>query len=323
MPPKKRLMPLAGENLSKFFKRQSASVTEDDRSSSTATTPELAEAVHTANTDSDTSSTSSAGGNDAAVNDNDCGNGTANVTTSAEPKEHVLGKFQQKWRAVYGQWLHYDDDKRIMYCDICRQLKFTNAMAVGTTNLKTTTIQRHVSSDDHQRALLAPQEQNNFQTAVSSALSKEESGIVACMKVVYWMAKEAVPLSKYSSLMELLRELGTPNMDALKFGERVTYGSYNTACDLLNSISKTIDKSVTDKIQRSPVLTVLTDESTDIAVHHKLAISGTVIDPLSMIPSTLFLTDLRITSATGKGIYEAIEKHLEGRNVKMKRVSGK
>ncbi len=136
MPPKKRLMPLAGENLGKLFKRQSASVAGDDRSSSTATKPELAEAMHTASTDSDTSS-----GNDTAVNDNDCENGAATATRLLlRLTQRSTLKFQQKWWAVYGQWLHYDD-KRIMYCDICRQLKFM------TQNLVTTPLCNGLSAE--------------------------------------------------------------------------------------------------------------------------------------------------------------------------------
>ena len=67
-------------------------------------------------------------------------------------------------------------------------------------------------------------------------------------------------------------------------------------------MSKTIDKSFNERLKQSPAITVLPDESTDIAVHHKLCITARVIDLLTMIPSTMCLKDLRITSATGKGI---------------------
>lgn len=66
----------------------------------------------------------------------------------------------------------------------------------------------------------------------------------------------------------------------------------------------------------------MTDESTDIAVHHKLCVTARIIDPAIMSPSTLFLTDLRIDSATGLGIFSEIQKHLMGRNINIEKVTG-
>jgi hypothetical protein len=167
-------------------------------------------------------------------------------------------------------------------------------MALGTGNMKTTTIARHLKLAEHRQAVLVPRERENVQAAVNNVVTKEESGILNYLKVVYWMAKESVPLSKYPSLIELLKDLGTPHLDSIECGERrrVTYESYNSACDFLDSLSTSIDTSVTAKLTRSPTITILTDESTDIAAHHKLCITARVIDPISMMPSTMFLTDL-------------------------------
>ncbi|XP_033742471.1 transmembrane protein C17orf113-like [Pecten maximus] len=240
-----------------------------------------------------------------------------NVTEKITPKEL---KFQDKWKSLHS-WLKHDEKENVMWCSLCRDCSFSNAMAVGTNNFKTTTIQRHLESADHKRAIFAPLGRQQLDAAVSSVDTKEEKGIVNCLKVVYWMAKESVPLSKYTSLMNLLKELNTPNLDSLNVCNS-TYCSYNTACDLLESISSTIDKDVTKQMKASPVLTIMTDESTDIAVHHKLCVTARIVQPLTMKPSTLFLTDMRIESATGRGIFEEIKKHLQGRNIAIKDVTG-
>ncbi|WAR21374.1 ZN862-like protein, partial [Mya arenaria] len=180
----------------------------------------------------------------------------------------------------------------------------------------------HVVSQDHKHAVSNPSDRSNFEEAVLCADSKGESAIMLVMKVVYWLAKECIPLSKYGSLMQLLKFLGTPNMAALKVGKNIDYTSYTTACDILSALSDFIDSGVTEKLQQSPTINIMTDESTDIVVHHKLCISARVVDPINLTPSTLFLTDLRITSATGEGIFNAIKEHLAGRNIALARVSG-
>ncbi|XP_048236880.1 zinc finger protein 862-like [Haliotis rufescens] len=231
-------------------------------------------------------------------------------------------KFQQSWLTKYAPWLRHDAENQLMYCSVCRELRLDNAMAVGTNNFKTTTITRHITSADHQRSVAAPFEQKNLKAAVSGAKSKEERAIVTCLKVVYWMAKEGVPLSKYESLLSLLSDLNTPNVESLSVNNHVTYASYKSACGFLDAISTTIDRSVTETLHKSPVLTILTDESMDTAVHNKLCITARVIDPHTMMPATMFLTDLRITSATGKGIFDAIQGHLAERKIPIMKVSG-
>lgn len=104
-----------------------------------------------------------------------------------------------------------------------------------------------------------------------------------------------------------MKYVGTPNFDALQVNDRVDYSSYNTSVDSLGAISKVIDDNITEKMNKSPVITVLTDESTNLVVHHKLCISTRVIDPLTLQPSTFYLTDVRLNEATGKAIYNEIK----------------
>lgn len=234
----------------------------------------------------------------------------------------VVKKFQPKWLTLYNTWLRYDSHENRMFCELCKKSGLKNAMTEGTSNFRTSTLNRHVTSADHQRALIAPFEKTNLKKAVNKALTQEEEGIIVAMKTIYFLVQEAMPLSKYGRVVEFLKDLNTPNIDKLQVNDRVDYTSYNTALDLLKAVSSVIDKSVTEKVQKSPVVTILTDESTDIVVHHKLCISARVVDPVSLQPSTLFLTDLRITAATGKAIFSEIKQHLQTRDIPIKLVLG-
>ena len=62
-------------------------------------------------------------------------------------------------------------------------LKFTNTMAQGTNNFQTSTLTRHVSGSDHQRAMAAPNEQKRMSVAAEKALSKEEEAVQVAMIV--------------------------------------------------------------------------------------------------------------------------------------------
>ena len=64
------------------------------------------------------------------------------------------------------------------------------------------------------------------------------------------------------------------------------------------------------------------DESTGIATHHKLCVMARIINPITVVPSTALLTDVRISSATGAGIFNSIKEHLTSRGIRVKRVSG-
>ena len=192
-------------------------------------------------------------------------------------------------------------------------------MAIGTDNFRTTTLQRHISSSDHKMAIAAPSASKSFDTAIVNAKNKEQTGIIKCLQTVYWLAKECIPLNKFINLMSLEQHLNTPNLGCLKIGEHIKYNSYTTACEMLEAISISIDTVVTQKLKESPVLTILTDKNTDVSVHHKLCISARIVDPTTPEPSTHFLSDIRITSATGLEIFKAIKFHLEERGIKIEK----
>ncbi len=195
-------------------------------------------------------------------------------------------------------------------------------MAVGTDNYRTSTLTRHIQSSDHKASLVAPQRREEMRKAVAKPLDREEKAILVGMKVAYWLAQEGLPLSKYGSLIRLLKFLRTPDIEGLSVNDRVNYESYYTATELVETMSDVFDTQVTEALQKSPFVTILTDESTDIAVHHKLSICARTLDPETLAPTTHFLTDVRLTNATGAGIFEAIKMHLGSRKVQVSKVMG-
>lgn len=151
----------------------------------------------------------------AGIDSNDTepeGSASTLTETTCTPKKSKLSeskllKFQDSWIKLYNPWLKYE--KNIMWCSVCRDCKFSNTMAVGTSNFKTITLQRHVESCDHKRAMFAPRGRQDMNVILQKSFSDQENCITMCMKIVFWMAKESILLSKYTSLMGLLNELNT------------------------------------------------------------------------------------------------------------------
>ena len=90
----------------------------------------------------------------------------------------------------------------------------------------------------------------------------------------------------------------------------------------MDAISSVIDHQVTSQINESPIVTILADESTDITVRHKLCINMRIVNPTTLAPKTLFLTNIRLKDGTGKGMFEAITKELHDRKITLSKVMG-
>lgn len=248
-------------------------------------------------------------------------NDTVDNDDSAAEKAGEKRDFQPRWLQQH-HWLRYDKSQNKMICKLCSKIGAKNALSLGTDNFKTSTLYRHTTHKDHQRALIAPKEGKNFKQAVNKVLTNEEKGITTALKMVYWLTQEGMPLSKYGSMLRFMKSCETPYLENLKVSDTIDYSSYDTAKGLLEALSNVIDTDTTEKMKDSPVITVLTDESTDIIVHHKLCIKVRIVDPLTLHPSTLFLTDVRLEKATGNGIFSEIKCQLNQRNIAIKKVMG-
>ena len=56
----------------------------------------------------------------------------------------------------------------------------------------------------------------DLQRSVKHIFDEKESSVLSALKVVYWMAKEDISITKYDSLLNLLENLDCPNISGLK-----------------------------------------------------------------------------------------------------------
>ena len=95
-----------------------------------------------------------------------------------------------------------------MYCEPCQSANKDNVLAVGTDNFRTSTLTRHVKQHpDHQFLLLGNSMQKSTKKAIEKTTGKETRAVNTAMKALYYIAKEYLPLSKYTSLISLFRSI--------------------------------------------------------------------------------------------------------------------
>ena len=158
--------------------------------------------------------------------------------------------FQKQWLLLY-PWLRYDKEKDLMFCNKCEETKKINSLTKGTNNFRTSTITRHLDTEDHKMAIAAPAAAESMKTAQKQAFSKKEEGVLVALKVMYWMCKEGLPLVKFRSLMDFLKHLQVPNIQHLDVGDKINYTSNDSADNFLSALSTLIDKNITEHLKKS------------------------------------------------------------------------
>ena len=220
-------------------------------------------------------------------------------------------KFQSKWLTLW-PWLTFEDGA--MYCKLCLKKGKKNTMTAGCKTFKMSSLTKHEELTDHKHAIAEGELQENFNASLSKVFIEEDEVIMKAMKAVYWMASENLPMTKYESMMHLLKDLGVP-IACLQVSERVDYKIYHTANDILSAISAQIDAEVSERIERSPFVTILADESTDIANKKRMTMHARIVDPKSSVAETVYLRDVEYEDSTGEGLAQEILNKAQKRKI--------
>ena len=125
-------------------------------------------------------------------------------------------------------------------------------------------------------------------------MSESEKAVIVALKTVYWITKEQIAIHKYGSLVDFLKHFVTPNISSLVHAGNASYTSDTASVEFLEALSDVISKDVIERLQKSPVISLLADESTDCMVLKKPVLYARVIDE-SFTPSTHFLANVQVS----------------------------
>ena len=161
----------------------------------------------------------------------------------------------------------------------------------------------------------------SFQEAVMNSVSSQEQAVVSGMRTVYWLAEEHIATEKYKSLMNILKMQGCKDIENLNVAKNASYNSVQTAKDFQSVIAECIQDEITEKLHKSPFVTVMADESTDIAVSKKLLIYAKLICD-GIVPETHFLTNITIEEeqCTAPVVTQKIQNVIAARSIPVDKV---
>ena len=216
-------------------------------------------------------------------------------STKSNPKGY---RFQMDWLKKW-PWL-----KKIetgMQCKLCMKHKKQNALTTssGSTNYRTTTLERHMESADHFRSVQAETLQKDFVQASAAADEKNRSGadeaVLAALRTVHFMATEDIPIAKYTRLMEFQKLQKAGAIDQLSVGGNATYLSRSAGMEFQEAVAAEIHGRVIGNIRDASMFSVLIDETTDISVTKHMVVYARVVDQ-NFSPRTYFLRNVTVDS---------------------------
>ena len=106
---------------------------------------------------------------------------------------------------------------------------------------------------------------------------------------MYWLAKEEIAYtSKYESLLSLAQSLGCTYLKDLCLSGNATYTSRQIIGEFLQCLAMVIEKEKVQQLKSSHFYSLLTDESTDVAVLKQLVVVARCVLPSGVV-ETMFL----------------------------------
>ncbi|KAG8571415.1 hypothetical protein GDO81_011636 [Engystomops pustulosus] len=130
------------------------------------------------------------------------------------------------------------------------------------------------------------------------------------------MGKEEMPQSKFKPIMTLIKSLGN---NAIK--EKHINLHHCTLTEIESALSETIASDIENEIKRSPCISLLIDESTDIAVHHKMILYVRTVN--GSVPQTHFWANLELHGeCSADAIVNVLKIFLEKRGVSFTKILG-
>ncbi|XP_060586448.1 uncharacterized protein LOC132742139, partial [Ruditapes philippinarum] len=210
-----------------------------------------------------------------------------------------------------------------IYADVYRINSFSGYLIHQCcVNYRTSTLERHMSSSDHQNALIDQRGQSVFQASFKSAFDKKKSSIISALRTVYWMCKEKIATLKYSSLLSLLKLQGCPDILTLHSGDNATYESERAAEEFQDALNHVIENDMKQKLASARAVSLMCDESDDVSVQKKLVIFARFIPECTDFqPETHFIENVTIDKGDAETVYQSLksvvsEKGIDFSNVK-------
>ncbi|CAJ0844075.1 7283_t:CDS:2, partial [Entrophospora sp. SA101] len=166
-------------------------------------------------------------------------------------------QFQYSWLTEF-QWLRYNTDNKIMYCIYCRNhnIKTTAFGKNGSKNIsKKSAIVEHSKCSSHKQALQLEASKTQMEVILDKSFDQSAKYIVGLMKIAFYMIKNNVPFSKFSSQVELAIAPDIVSENS------TNYINVKSANEFLNSFSDIIYDRLWKNLFDTDFFSIMIDET--------------------------------------------------------------
>ena len=140
------------------------------------------------------------------------------------------------------------------------------------------------------------------------------------MENVYWLAKEDVALIKAESLAHM-KDLSSVCSVPQRKGGKHPYGNAARAREFVSAFASVLKKEKWQKILASPAVSILIDESTDVATSENMIIYVIYLDQATGETVVCYLEILHAPDTTATGIVESLLAFFEMKGLSMDKVT--
>ena len=146
----------------------------------------------------------------------------------------------------------------------------------------------------------------------ASAECKERH--TAMIRSAYWLAKEAVPNAKFTSLVELQQANGCLNIE----GE--IYSHHSSVTEMQDCIATTLEAEAFSDVLQSPFVGVMIDEIVNVTVEKKLIIFLRYTKDGKA--HTVFCGNYTVAAGDAETVYKKVKEVLEEKKINLVKVIG-
>lgn len=259
---------------------------------------------------------------------------SASFDRSVTQSKHKIG-YNTSWKTDFPWHIPvYDSSESTvigLLCSVCKRHGTKQRNSVGTwtdqpcASLRRDVLQRHKDSAMHKSAQqleatrLASERDGGIRQAFCSRVVVQRKALIGALHLLYWLAKEEVAhTTKFNSLKDLAVKLGCDYLRELNLGRNAQYSSEQTIAELLQCLSLVIEEKILSDLQHSDLFSLMTDESTDIAVLKQLVLVGRYLTDDGIKTSFLCITD--IPNGTAETIEGAMLKFIGEKTLQISRL---
>ena len=268
-----------------------------------------------------------------------CMNRKCNTLSSVEVSrlsEQCADRFQHQWimdddltysRNTGVNWLIYQEGQG-MFCLLCRKHGTSNYQNKSkkynlepAVRFKRKAVGDHAKSQQHVAAVTAEllSRGSTFEEEVRKIEETKDDVYYKTLLAMYWVAKEEISNKKFTSLLELLQQVG---LEDLKYFKHRSAGSIREMFLLIGSV---LEAQLVDDMSKANCFGLLADEVCDVSNKEQLVTFVKFVHPETGKAKTAFLAASNLfensSAADAETITNAIVAQLEDAGIDKRKLA--